>query len=393
MLYIGIDIASRKHDCCILSEKGRILDQFTFANNQAGFQTVLDHICAIPSPGNIKIGLEATGIYGVNLTDFLRRNGFDVTTINPLIAKMQTNSTTLRKTKTDKADALALARMLLRKDFPSDPDISYHNSELKSLSRARNSMVKNRSALKNKAHAALMVVFPEYETMFSNVFGAAALAVLEKYPSAADIANARVSSLEKLLSKASRGRLGTDRAVALKELAKNSVAIVSPARAFELREILCLIRAYNESICRIEKEMAVILKESGTTITSVPGIGTVLGAMILGEIGDINRFDKPGQLLAFAGLEPSISDSGQKNGASGRMVKRGSPYLRFALIQAAKYAANANPVFRTYLDKKLAEGKHFNVAISHAAKKLSRIIFYILKNNSIYSIDYSLSAA
>lgn len=393
MIYIGIDIASRKHDCCILNHNGDVLKQFSFSNDASGFDLFLQRVSECPDAHNAKVGLEATGVYGDALINFLKCNGFEVVTFNPLSVKKRLSANTLRKTKTDKADAKFLANLVSWKGFQPDRTVSYHTSELKSLSRARFHVVQNCSALKNKAKGILAVVFPEFINLFSDTFGSSAMAVLEKYPSAKDLKRCRKSTITNILLKVSRGRVGEEKAELLISAAKTSIGVYSLAKTLELQMLLEQIILYRKHIKRFDKEIKRVMEESGTTITTVKGIGYVLGAMILGEIGDINRFENPGKILAFAGLEASIYQSGNFTPASGKMVKRGSPYLRYAFMQAARCVAFFNPVFSEYMEKKRSEGKSYTVATSHVAKKLVRVLFAIIRNNSVYSSNYSLFAA
>lgn len=390
MIFVGIDIAAEKHDCCILSESQTVLRQFSFPNSAEGFAALL---AALPAPAETKIGLESTGNYGSVLSDFLRRNGYELCTLNPLLIKKSIQATTLRKTKTDKADARFLALYLLREHPQPDLPTAYHISELKSLSRIRFSLVQQRSAAKTRAKALLVQLFPEFSSAFSDIFGAAAAAVLRRWPSAAAIAGCRTDVLARELERASRGRFGREKAAELRALAKRSVGVRSASAELSLGFLLDEIRLRTEQITRCEAELKALMDELGSPITTVPGIGTVLGAMILGEIGGIERFRTPAKLLAFAGLDPSVRQSGKSVNGPGAMVKRGSRYLRWALIQAARSVSLHDPVFAAYLETKLRQGKHYNVACSHLAKKLARIIFALLKNNSLYSPFYPLLAA
>lgn len=386
-LYYGIDVASEKHNCCIIDEKEHILHEFSFTNNQVGFSQLL-HFLNHPSiPDGVKrhIGLEATGVYGENLTMFLRRNGFEVTTFNPLSVKKQLTATTLRKTKTDKSDAKFLAIMLARGNYEPDAPTLYHISELKSLSRRRFLLVKKRSGAKNVAKALLSKLFPEYSKIFTDTFGVSSMAILTKYPSARDIASCRPSSLAKILETSSRGRFGLENAKVIVDLAKNSVGTYSNADSLSLSMTLEEIQFYSSQISRIEREIHLILKEHPSPILTIPGIGETIAAMIISEIGNIQRFSNPNKLLAFAGLEPSIYQSGNFTPSSGSMVKRGSPYLRWAILWAARLVPRFSKTFGEYFDKKSSEGKHFNVTTSHVAKKLVRVIFSLEKNGAVYS--------
>ena len=386
-LYFGIDVAAEKHNCCVIDKKEHVLYEFTFSNDQAGFSQLLHYLNHPSIPKQVKrhIGLEATGVYGENLTEFLRRNGFEVTTFNPLSVKKQLTATTLRKTKTDKSDAKFLAIMLARGNYQPDVPTLYHISELKSLSRKRFLLVKKRSGAKNVAKALITKLFPEYLKMFTNTFGASSMAILTKYPSAREIAACRPSTLAKLLEASSRGRFGLDKAKTIIELAKNSVGKYSLADSLSLSLTLEEIELFSRQIERVEHEIHLIFKEHPAPILTIPGIGEIIGAMIISEIGNIQRFSNPNKLLAFAGLEPSVYQSGKFTPDSGSMVKRGSTYLRWALMWAARLVPRYSVTFGNYLDKKSTEGKHFNVATSHVAKKLVRVIFSLEKNRSVFS--------
>ena len=388
MIYVGIDIASEKHDCCILGEHNKKLESFSFSNTRDGFISLLAACKKYAEPEQTKIGLESTGIYGDNLRDFLRRNGYEIRTFNPLLIKKSMQATTLRKTKTDKSDASFLASYLARELPDPDPQISYHISELKSLTRARFSVVGACSKAKTQLKALLVQVFPEFHTAFSDVFGVAAIAILRKYPTAKKLSAAKKTAVAKILSEASRHRLGEEKAAMLIDLAKNSVGCHSETKALEMQYYLDQIELNTAYIRRYEAAIREIMNEIDSPITTIPGIGLVLGAMILAELGDVTRFAAPEKVLAFAGLDPSIYQSGKYTPASGTMVKRGSPQLRWALLMAARSTIVHNPNIAIYYQKKLSEGKHYNVICSHIAKKLVRILYSLLKKNTPYSLLY-----
>lgn len=388
MIYVGIDIASEKHDCCILGEHNKKLESFSFSNTRDGFISLLAACKKYAEPEQTKIGLESTGIYGDNLRDFLRRNGYEIRTFNPLLIKKSMQATTLRKTKTDKSDASFLASYLARELPDPDPQISYHISELKSLTRARFSVVGACSKAKTQLKALLVQVFPEFHTAFSDVFGVAAIAILRKYPTAKKLSAAKKTAVAKILSEASRHRLGEEKAAMLIDLAKNSVGCHSETKALEMQYYLDQIELNTAYIRRYEAAIREIMNEIDSPITTIPGIGLVLGAMILAELGDVTRFAAPEKVLAFAGLDPSIYQSGKYTPASGTMVKRGSPQLRWALLMAARSTIVHNPNIAIYYQKKLSEGKHYNVICSHIAKKLVRILYSLLKKNTPYSLFY-----
>lgn len=389
MFFVGIDVASQKHDCCILNEKKKVVQSFSLSNSNSGYAALLTALERLPDKNNIKIGLEATGIYSENLSVFLRRKGYDVATINPLLIKKHQCATTLRKTKTDKADAKGIALFVAEEDFQPDLTISYHMQELKSLTRARFSVVQDRSALKNKVKRLVALLFPELLDEFSDLFGSSATALLKDYPSAAKLANCHCDTLAALLRKHSRGRFGKAKAEHLRSLAKNSIGNHSDAKSLELKMLLARIELLTEQITQYEKEIKKLMDEVNSPILSIPGIGYTLGAIIVAEIGDIQRFQTPAKLLAFAGLEPSIYQSGKFVPISGKMVKRGSPFLRWALLQAAGFVSNYSSTFALYRSKKLSEGKSATVARSHVAKKLVRVIFSLLSHSCPFSDQLS----
>lgn len=211
-------------------------------------------------------------------------------------------------------------------------------------------------------------------------------ALLEEFPGAKQIAEANLTRLKTLLYNASKGRYGQDMAVKIREAARKSIGSVMPAKSLELRHTIHLIRELDAEIDEIETAIQRIMNELHSPITTIPGIGSRMGAMILAEVGDFSRFGSPDKLLAYAGLSPSTYQSGQLKNCYAHMEKRGSRYLRFAIFNAAKYVCHWDRVFAAYLAKKRAEGKHYNVAISHAAKKLVRLIYALEKSGEPYRL-------
>ena len=389
MVSIGIDVSKDKHDCFILSSEGKVLaDAFTVPNTMEGFTTLLERIqdCTTPQD-KIRVGLEATGHYSYNLLGFLLDNGLPTYVLNPLRTNLYRKSLSLRKTKTDRVDARTIATMLLS-DVGLKPytDTAYHNDELKSLTRYRFDKVKERAKLKSSVSRLVCILFPELEKLVPTLHMVSVYALLEEFPGAKQIAGAHLTRLKTLLHGASRGRYGRDMAVEIRDAARNSIGSRMPAKSLELRHTIHLIRELNTEIEEIEAEIQAIMDEIHSPITTIPGIGHRMGAMILAETGDFSRFESPDKLLAYAGLSPSTYQSGQLKNCYAHMEKRGSRYLRYAIFNAAKYVCLWDPTFAAYLAKKRAEGKHYNVAISHAAKKLVRLIFALEKSGQPYCL-------
>ena len=384
---VGIDVAKDKHDCFIQSSEGEVLaDVFTISNNMDGFHTLLEKIQACTAPQDkIKVGLEATGHYSYNLLRFLWDNGLTTYVLNPLRTNLYRKSFSLRKTKTDRVDARTIAAMLLS-DAGLKPytDIAYHNEELKSLTRYRFDKVKERAKLKTSVSRLVCILFPELEKLVPTLHTASVYTLLEKFPGAKQVAEAHLTSLKSLLEKASNGRYKRDMALSIRDAARNSIGSRMPAKSLELQHTIRLIRELDAEIHEIEAEIETMMDEIQSPITTIPGIGYRMGAMILAEAGDLSRFASPDKLLAYAGMSPSTYQSGQLKNCYPHMEKRGSRYLRYALFNATKYVCLWDPTFAAYLAKKRAEGKHYNVAISHAAKKLVRLIFAMEKSRQPY---------
>ena len=384
---VGIDVAKDKHDCFIQSSEGEVLaDVFTISNNMDGFHTLLEKIQACTAPQDkIKVGLEATGHYSYNLLGFLLDNGLTTYVLNPLRTNLYRKSLSLRKTKTDRVDARTIAAMLLS-DVGLKPytDIAYHNEELKSLTRYRFDKVKERAKLKTSVSRLVCILFPELEKLVPTLHTASVYTLLEKFPGAKQVAEAHLTSLKSRLEKASNGRYKRDMALSIRDAARNSIGSRMPAKSLELQHTIRLIRELDAEIHEIEAEIETMMDEIQSPITTIPGIGYRMGAMILAEAGDLSRFASPDKLLAYAGMSPSTYQSGQLKNCYPHMEKRGSRYLRYALFNATKYVCLWDPTFAAYLAKKRAEGKHYNVAISHAAKKLVRLIFAMEKSRQPY---------
>ena len=387
MIYVGIDVAKDKHDCFITNFDGEVLFKaFTIANNLDGFNDLYQKIVSVTEDiTKVKVGLEATGHYSYNLLGYLIDKSLPTYVINPLHTNLYRKSLSLRQTKTDKVDARTIASMLMSDvNLKSHSDISYHNEELKSLTRYSFDKVKERAKLKSSVSRLVCILFPELEKLVPTLHMASVYAMLSEFPGAKQVADAHLTRLTNLLSESSKGRYGKETAIAFRNAARTSIGSNMPAKSLELKHTIKLIRELTSDIDEIEHEIKLIMDEINSPILSIPGINYRMGAMIIAEIGDFNRFDSPDKILAYAGLSPSTYQSGQLDGAYSHMEKRGSRYLRYALYNAAKYVCHWDPTFAEYLAKKRAEGKHYNVAISHAVKKLVRVIYHLEKTNQQY---------
>ena len=387
MIYVGIDVAKDKHDCFITNSDGEVLFKaFTIQNNHDGFDDLFQKILTVTDDlPKVKVGLEATGHYSYNILGFLLDKGLTTFVINPLHTNLYRKGLSLRQTKTDKVDAHTIALMLMSDvNLKSYSDTSYHKEELKSLTRYRFDKVCERAKLKTSISRLVCILFPELEKIVPTLHMVSVYKLLAEFPGASQIASAHLTRLSNLLSEASRGRYGKDDAIRIRNAARLSIGSVMPAKSMELKHTIRLINELTSEVNEIEAEIKSIMDNISSPILSIPGINYRMGAMIIAEIGDFGRFDSPEKILAYAGLSPSTYQSGQLKSSHSHMEKRGSRYLRYALFNATKYVCHWDPTFAAYLDKKRCEGKHYNVAVSHAAKKLVRIIYHLEKSGQLY---------
>lgn len=388
MIYIGIDVAKDKHDCFITNSEGEVLfNAFTIQNNANGFNDLYQKISSLTNDfSNVKVGLEATGHYNYNLLGFLIDKGLPTFVINPLHTNLFRKSLSLRQTKTDKVDAHTIALMMMSGvNLQSYSDTSYHNEELKSLTRYRFDKVQERAKLKTSVSRLVNILFPELEKLVPTLHIVSVYSLLAELPSSSQISSCHLTHLTKLLETASKGRYGREKAIEIRNAAKQSIGSSMPAKSLELKHTIKLIQELSSEIDEIENSIKSIMDDIHSPILSIPGINYRMGAMIIAEIGDFNRFSSPDKILAYAGLSPSTYQSGQLDSSYSHMEKRGSRYLRYALFNATKFVCIWDNTFAAYLAKKRAEGKHYNVAISHAAKKLVRVIYQMEKTGQPYN--------
>ena len=322
MIYIGIDVAKDKHDCFITNSDSEVLFKaFTIANNLDGFNDLYQKIESVMDDvTKVKVGLEATGHYSYNLLGYLIDKGLPTYIINPLHTNLYRKSLSLRQTKTDKVDAHTIASMLMSDvNLKSYSETSYHNEELKSLTRYRFDKVKERAKLKSSVSRLVCILFPELEKLVPTLHIASVYAMLSEFSGAKQVANAHLTKLTNLLSESSKGRYGKETAIAFRNAARTSIGSNMPAKSLELKHTIRLIQELTSEIDEIENEIKIIMDEINSPILSIPGINYRMGAMIIAEIGDFNRFASPDKILAYAGFSPSTYQSGQLDGAYSHM--------------------------------------------------------------------------
>lgn len=390
MIYVGIDIAKLNHFASAISSDGEILmEPFKFTNDGDGFsllESTLASIC--DDKDNIIIGLESTAHYGDNLVRYLVASFYKVCVLNPIkTSTMRKNN--IRKTKTDKVDTYIIAKTLMFQEslrFVTFYDLDL--MDLKQLGRFRQKTIKQRTRLKIQLTSYVDQVFPELQYFFkSGLHQKSVYALLKEAPTPKAIASMHMTHLANLLKVNSHGHFTKEQAKELRVLAQKSVGASDSALSIQITHTISQIELLDSQLEQVEAEMADIMKFNDSVIMTIPGIGYINGGMILGEIGDVHRFSNPNKLLAFAGLDPSVYQSGNFQAKRTRMSKRGSRVLRYALINAAHNVVKNNATFKTYYDKKMAEGRsHYN-ALGHCAGKLVRIIWKMMTDNVEFNLD------
>lgn len=385
MYFVGIDISKYKHDCFITTETGEVIEEnLSFTNTNEGFIQLLNLLKSLDDSKRIRIGFEATGHYGMNLKLFLEKNNYSFMEFNPNLVKQFIKSQTLRKTKTDKKDAIWITKYLISVDYKPHPQQFYHKFTLKSLSRKRDKLVFQRSYYLVQITNILDLIFPEFKPLFDNKFSITSLYILSKYKTVDKIKNMKDYDS---INKVSRGKFSYSKFLKIKDAAKNTIGCSDEFLEFDLENMIELYNNINNKIKFYDDKIISIIKELDPPTLSISGIGYISCAGIISEFGDILRFKSDDACVAFAGIEPSISESGIEF-HTGKMVKHGSGHLRYHLLNAAEMVMMHEPIFTEFYYKKRNEGKSHRVALSHVAKKLVRIIYKLESENIKFNHNY-----
>lgn len=386
MIYIGIDIAKEKHYAVVMDSDQRVLHEpFGFENNMQGFSK-LESVLEKFNDSERVIGMESTAHYAETLITFLMERKHTVALINPLQTSVLRKAS-IRYTKTDRTDTKLIVKSMIVNGYRKLTENDVQLLQLKHLERFRCKLKKSISQQKIRLRAVMDVIFPEFQNFFaSGLHIHTSYEILKLYASPDEISGLHLTRLTNLIRKASNNVFGKETAVELRELAKVSVGISDPILCLEAKQLIAQIELLEQQCGDIEEKVSEILANIDSPIKTIPRIGDNNAAMIISEFGDLSRFENPDQLTAFAGLDPIINQSGKFNASGTRMSKRGSKYLRFALLNAAFQLVKVSSTFKDYYDKKRAEGKNHYNALGHTAHKLVRIIFHITKNNKAFSL-------
>lgn len=387
MFYCGIDIAKYKHEASVIDTNGKaMLDSISFANDKQGCERIIAVFQKFEiSPADIIIGMEATGHYWLSVYTFFLELGYNVKVINPIQSEAF-RKMYIRQTKNDSKDSYIIAQIMRFGEYSATSLSDENIIALRQLSRYRLALVDACGDCKRRVIALLDQVFPEYDKLFSDTFGSSSTELLLNCPTPEDMLAISTRKLTNILNKASRGRLGKEKAEEIKAAAEGTfgVAFAKDAFAFQIKQLIQQIVFTEKQLSELEEQIADLLHKTNQYITTITGIGDVLGAIIVSEIGDINRFERPNQLVAFAGLDVTVKQSGEFSGSKNKISKRGSPYLRRAIWLAANRAAFCDPILSEYYQSLRARGKHHLTAVGGVARKLCNIIFVILKENRPY---------
>ena len=389
MHYVGIDIAKRGHVVAVRGADGEPCGQAVgFGNDERGFSALLGRLAELGVDcSDCIVAMESTGHYWIALWEFLSERGWPVAVVNPVLTDAYRKMDSLRKTKTDKVDALVIAGFARFRGLGPTSVSPEVTDGVKQLTRYRAHLVKERTALKNRATACADRVFPELAEVVGGMKSATARALLRDFGTPGRIAETDIRTLEKAVRTASRGRFGRAKAEEVKAAAKRSVGATFAAEsvAFELKSLVDTVEYLDRQIDELEAEACREMdQEVRALLTSIPGIADVSAATIAAEIGAPERFESPKKLVAYAGIDASTSDSGDFESAENHMSKRGSSYLRYALMTAADRARVHDPYFGDYYDSMIARGKHHYVAVSGVARKLCGVILAVLRERRPY---------
>ena len=388
MFYIGIDIAKKNHEASIIDSSGKSLSKsISFPNSTKGIEKFNNFIAEFGvTTNNCIIGMEATGHYWISLFSYIVDLGFTCYVINPIqsdaFRKMY-----VRQTKNDSVDSFIIAQIMRFGEFSISNFSDENTFALRNLTRYRFALVDECSDWKRKLVAILDQVFPEYSSLFSNIYGVASKELLSKYPLPEDMLSIPAEELGNLLYECSKGRLGINKAEEIQSRARETFGIKFAKRSFsfQIKQIISQISFLEEQLKEIEIEISYLLEDICPIITTITGIGSVLGASIVSEIGNISRFERANQLVAYAGLDTRVKQSGDFSATNTKLSKRGSPYLRRSIWLAATVAAFKDPALSIYYQGLRARGKAHGTAIGAVARKLTNIIFAVLRDQKPYT--------
>ena len=388
MIYAGVDIAKVDHVIGAVDETGaEVARPMGFKNSEAGFERCIAWLESVAeSEDDVFVGMEATGHYWKACFAYLMAAGYRVCVVNPMQVHAMRKLKSLSGVKNDRIDSWLIAETLRQGDYDETRLATDEVQALKQLTRYHQGLKQELATVKTQAICVLDAYFPEYAALFSDMFGAASLKVLAECPTPSEVARKRASSIAKLLSEGSRGRLGDAKAAEVKAAAKSSVGIRlgEEAASFQVRTMVSQVEFLNATIAKVEKEVASLLEKVEPNITTIPGVSTTTGAQIAAEIGDVRRFRNAASIVKYAGLNSGVDESGKYSAEGVPITKHGSPYLRRSLWLAANRARQYDPKLKEYYDKLRRKGKPHRVAVTAVARKLCHVVYAVMRDGKPY---------
>ena len=385
MIYAGVDIAKVDHVIGAVDETGaEAARPMKFKNSEAGFERCIAWLESVAeSEDEVFVGMD--GHYWKACFAYLMAAGYRVCVVNPMQVHAMRKLKSLSGVKNDRIDSWLIAETLRQGDYDETRLATDEVQALKQLTRYHQGLKQELATVKTQAICVLDAYFPEYAALFSDMFGAASLKVLE-CPTPSEIDRKRASSIAKLLSEGSRGRLGADKAAQVKAAAKSSVGIKlgEEAASFQIRTMVSQVEFLNATIAKVEKEVASLLEKVEPNITTIPGVSTTTGAQIAAEIGDVRRFRNAASIVKYAGLNSGVDESGKYSAEGVPITKHGSPYLRRSMWLAANRARQYDPKLREYYDKLRRKGKPHRVAVTAVARKLCHVVYAVMRDGEPY---------
>ena len=386
MYIVGIDIGKNHHEASIVSPEGKQIGRsLRFATTHKGADSLMSFIFKNIGNSPCVFGMEATGHYWYPIYSFLKAKGYTIYVINPIqsdsLRKMY-----IRQTKNDSIDSFLIAEVIRFGQFGTTSMADENILAMRQLCRYRDSVISSRTEIKLRIGTIMEQIFPEYEKQFSSLWVSTSMGILEKYLTPENIENAPIDELFEIIKDKSHNRLTRAKAISIKEAAADTfgIKIAQDAFSFQLKQLIDRMNFLDKQIEALDCQILEYYEKFDCYLHTIPGIGMIAAATILAEIGDINRFKSSSALVAFAGIDPTVRQSGEFSGTHNHMSKRGSPYLRHAIFLAATTCSFHNSPLNAYYKKKRDQGKHHLTATGAVARKLTSVIYAVLRDSKPY---------
>ena len=386
MYIIGIDIGKNNHEASIIDSSGKLIGRSCrFSNTHKGADKLMAHISKHISNEPCIFGMEATGHYWYSIYSYLNTKGYTINVINP-IQSDSLRSMYIRQTKNDSKDSFLIAEVIRFGQFTTTSLADENLLAMRQLCRYRDAVISDRTEIKLRINTITEQIFPEYEKLFSSIWRSSSISILQTYLTPENIAEATVDELFAIIKDKSHNRLTLSKAIELKETAANTfgIKIAKNAFAFQLKQLFDRLNLLNEQLASLEKEIVTYYETFECYLHTIPGVGVIAAATILAEIGDIHRFKNAASLVAYTGIDPSVKQSGEFSSTHNHMSKRGSPYLRHAIFLAASTCSLHESPLNAYYKEKKAQGKHHLTVVGAVSRKLTTIIYAVLRDQTPY---------